>query len=92
MEGASLAGIPPHACLQNGWRGVPMRFVPAAASGVRWQAVFRATPLFPASPHMQTPRNGVESQNRQKCLNIRPNKRVVYKGLLISSCTSWPSW
>ncbi len=85
MEGASLAGISPHACLQNGWRGVPMRFVPAAASGVRWQAVFRATPLFPASPHMQTPRNGVESQNRQKCLNMK----CVCPGMSREQSTSW---
>ena len=34
------------------------------------KAVFRATPLFPASPRMQTPRNGVESQKWQKCLNM----------------------
>jgi len=100
-------GIPLATALQNGWRGVPKPFVPAAALfplrtsskrcraeyrlpphskmagaasrcppsrrqrlGVRWQAVFRATPLFQASPRMQTPRNGVESQNRKKCLNM----------------------
>jgi len=139
-------GIPLATALQNGWRGVPMPFVPAAAfsplrtsskrcraeyrlpphskmdgaasrspssrrqlfslseppqSGVarntachrtpKWmarrpealrpggssfpsqnllKAVSRGIPLFQASPRMQTPRNGVESQNRKKCLNM----------------------
>ncbi|MBM4163296.1 MAG: hypothetical protein FJ222_02485 [Lentisphaerae bacterium] len=58
-------GIPLATAIQNGWRDVPKPFVRAAASGVRWQAVFRATPLFPASQRMQTPRNGVESQHMQ---------------------------
>ncbi len=49
----------------------PQALHPGGSVLVRWQAVFRATPLFPASPRMQTSRNGVESQNRQKCLNMR---------------------